>query len=198
MSDRPTVWMSCTTIGAMSPTARCDFWLQLDLFKIVEFRPLSKNQSLAELNGISRAEALTDLYGIDRSGRSYKGYDLYSLLAGRIFLLLPLWPVLVIGRIAGGIGPWVYRYVAAHRTAWSASAKSPRGIRQNVPAGQQAASNGPHEPVSCHCPRLRPHVPDHVRRIRRAATRGALRALVQQDRRKCRRRSSEWLRSPSD
>ena len=87
----------------------------VDLFAIVEFRPLSKSLSLAEQNGIGRTQALTDLSAIDRSGRCHQGYDLYSLLAGRIFLLLPLWPILVIGRIAG-VGPRDYRYVARRRT----------------------------------------------------------------------------------
>jgi len=48
------------------------------------------------------------LIGVDRDGRARTGYDVLILLSWRILLLLPLWPLLVLGRL-GGIGPRLYR-----------------------------------------------------------------------------------------
>jgi len=86
-----------------------------DLFKIILFRPLSKNYALAEAHGISRAEGLTNLCGIDRHGRVHRGFALCYLLVRRMLLLMPLWPILWVARLTG-IGPRIYAYVAARRT----------------------------------------------------------------------------------
>jgi hypothetical protein len=60
----------------------------VDLFKIVEFVPVSQ-----------RTDAAGRMHGIDASGHMIAGYDLFLLLAGRIALLLPLWPFLAIGQL---------------------------------------------------------------------------------------------------
>ena len=74
------------------------FLARADLFGIVSFRPLSRHQELLAKHGISSGDALQDLYGIDRSGRVFAGYDLYTELARRMLLLVPAWPLLVLGR----------------------------------------------------------------------------------------------------
>ena len=90
------------------------FLARADLFGIVSFRPLSRHRDLLEKHGISSGEALQDLYGIDQSGRVFAGYDLYAELARRMFLLVPAWPALVVGRWLR-IGPLAYRWIAARR-----------------------------------------------------------------------------------
>jgi len=104
----------------------------VDLFMIVELRPLSSSLALAEANGIGHTTPLTDLFGIDRAGRLYRGYELYVLLARRILLLLPLWPILLIGR-ASGIGPWLYTYAAARRRERFGVRETPTFTPQAVP-----------------------------------------------------------------
>jgi hypothetical protein len=60
--------------------------------------------------------ALQDLIGVDDSrGSSFVGYDLYVQLTRRIFLLMPFYPLLVMGKWIG-IGPAIYRQVAKYRT----------------------------------------------------------------------------------
>lgn len=90
------------------------FVSRADLFGVVAFRPLSRNQELLSKHGIAAGDALQDLYGIDRRGRVFKGYDLYTELARRVLLLVAAWPLLVIGRRLR-IGPWIYRWIAARR-----------------------------------------------------------------------------------
>lgn len=90
------------------------FLSRADLFGIVSFRPLSRHQELLRKHGISTGDALQDLYGIDRSGRVFTGYDLYTELARRMLLLVPAWPVLVLGRWLR-VGPLAYRWIAARR-----------------------------------------------------------------------------------
>lgn len=90
------------------------FLSRADLFGVVSFRPLNRNQELLARHGISTGEALQDLYGIDRSGRVFTGYDLYAELARRMLLLVPARPLLVIGRWLR-VGPLVYRWIAARR-----------------------------------------------------------------------------------
>jgi predicted DCC family thiol-disulfide oxidoreductase YuxK len=90
------------------------FLSRADLFGVVSFRPLSRNQELLGKHGISAGDALQDLYGIDRRGRVFKGYDLYTELARRVFLLVAAWPPLAVGRWLL-LGPVIYRWIAARR-----------------------------------------------------------------------------------
>ena len=53
---------------------------RVDLFGVVSFRPLGRDQELLSKRGISAGDALQDLYGIDRRGRVFRGYDLYAEL----------------------------------------------------------------------------------------------------------------------
>lgn len=88
----------------------------IDLFAIARFRPLSKNLPLAASHGIDHAQAMTDLYAIDaRRGRTYAGYAFYTEIAKRLFLALPFYPLLILGRLIW-IGPAAYRYIADRRT----------------------------------------------------------------------------------
>lgn len=88
----------------------------LDIFRRVELRPVSKNQQWLSEHGISEADALTDLYGVEplRGDRQSAGYDFYITLARNVFLLLPVYPILLLGK-ATGIGPWIYRLIADRR-----------------------------------------------------------------------------------
>jgi predicted DCC family thiol-disulfide oxidoreductase YuxK len=88
----------------------------IDLFAIARFRPLSKNIAMAASHGIDQAQAMTDLYAIDaRRSRNYAGYDFYLEVAKRVFLALPFYPFLLLGRLIW-IGPAAYRYIADRRT----------------------------------------------------------------------------------
>lgn len=99
----------------------CDRTIQfiklVDIFGRVQMRPLSKNGAWLTSVGIDPADAQKDLYGY-KSGSSAspsKGYDFYLLLTRDVLLLLPLYPVLLIGSFLGG--RLVYRFVADRRTA---------------------------------------------------------------------------------
>lgn len=86
----------------------------IDVFRRVEFRPLSKNLSFARDHNVSEEEAMADLVGITDEGAIFRGYDLYIRLASQVLFLLPLWPILVLGK-ALYVGPVVYRYIAVRR-----------------------------------------------------------------------------------
>lgn len=88
----------------------------LDIFRRVELRPVSKNVQWLKDHGISEDVAMTDLYGIEaRNGnRKSAGYDFYITLTRNVFLLLPAYPILLIGKVTG-IGPRIYRMIADRR-----------------------------------------------------------------------------------
>ncbi|MCQ1839319.1 thiol-disulfide oxidoreductase DCC family protein [Neorhizobium galegae] len=87
----------------------------VDLFKRVHLKPLSKNIPWLLEVGIDPDDAQKDLYAVDASnGKAVKGYEFYVLLSKHVFLLLPLHPLLIVGRYLGG--PAVYRFVAERRT----------------------------------------------------------------------------------
>lgn len=92
--------------------------LALDIFRVLQFRPLSKNIGLAHAVGLSEAEALRDLYGYDRRRNGlYSGYGLYAELSKRLLLLVILAPLLLLGRWTG-VGPLLYRIIADRRRRW--------------------------------------------------------------------------------
>ena len=97
----------------------------VDLFKVLQFRPLSQNIDFANSHGISHASALEDLYCVDDQGRVMGGYEFYLTVTGRIFLLIPFWPALWLGKVTR-LGPVMYRYIAARRIALS-------GVCQRMP-----------------------------------------------------------------
>jgi predicted DCC family thiol-disulfide oxidoreductase YuxK len=86
----------------------------LDRFHRLDFRPISRNIELAASYGISEQEALTDLVGIAPKRSPLRGYDLYAEISRRVVLALPLFPVLLAGRVIG-IGPTIYRFIADRR-----------------------------------------------------------------------------------
>lgn len=108
----------------------CDRTVQfitlVDIFNRIQLRPVSKNlEQLTEL-GVSEDEALTDLYGL-RSGDQTlaKGYDFYLLLCKSIVVLWPFYPLLLLGKLIG-LGPRVYRFIAARRVKLFGVCELPR------------------------------------------------------------------------
>jgi len=92
----------------------------LDVFDVVDARPLSADSDAGRMAAWGTAEGggrQLRLVGIgaDRRGRS--GYDALVLLAGRVFLLLPFWPILAAVRA-------IRRLVAAQRSHRSEPAAS--------------------------------------------------------------------------
>lgn len=67
-------------------------------------------------HGIDPSHAQTDLYGVEAAGKGHieKGYEFYVLLTKHVLLLLPFYPLLVVGRYIGG--PAIYRFIADRRT----------------------------------------------------------------------------------
>jgi hypothetical protein len=64
--------------------------LALDVFNVVQPRPVSKNTERLIEVGLSQRDALTDLYAWDESrGRLVGGFDFYLLLTQRVLILLP-------------------------------------------------------------------------------------------------------------
>jgi predicted DCC family thiol-disulfide oxidoreductase YuxK len=94
-----------------------NFLRRMDIFKRIELKPLSLHRAWLQSMGISHEEAMIDLYGIDLSAnnRTYVGYDLYLHLSKILFLLIPIFPVLLLGKILG-LGPRLYRWIAVRRT----------------------------------------------------------------------------------
>lgn len=88
----------------------------VDIFNRVELRPLSKNTEWLIHHKIDPADAQKDLYAVrsDRNSEAVKGYDFYLLLTREILLLLPFYPLLLIGQFFGG--RTIYRAVAKRRT----------------------------------------------------------------------------------
>ena len=89
----------------------------LDIFGRVELKPVSKNHDWLREMDIDPTRALSDLYGVETNAdnRTTYGYDFYITLTRNIFLLLPAYPFLLIGKWIG-IGPMIYRYIADRRT----------------------------------------------------------------------------------
>lgn len=89
---------------------------RLDLFGRLEFRPIRRNLDFAGKHGVTLEEGLIDLVGIEaRTGKRLESYNLYSDIARRLIVLWPLAPVLLLGKLFG-IGPRIYRWIAARRT----------------------------------------------------------------------------------
>ncbi|WP_431323482.1 thiol-disulfide oxidoreductase DCC family protein [Rhizobium sp. YTU87027] len=88
----------------------------IDLFRRVELRPLSTNTAWLVSYGIDPGDAQKDLYAIDaaRTNNPVKGYDFYLFLSSHVLLLLPIYPILLVGKYLGG--PAIYRFVAERRT----------------------------------------------------------------------------------
>lgn len=88
----------------------------VDLFNRVELKPLSQNSEWLLRHGIDPTDAQKDLYAVDtgRGNLAAKGYEFYILLSRHVVLLLPLLPVLIVGKYLGG--PAIYRFIGARRT----------------------------------------------------------------------------------
>ena len=104
-------------------TVRTLRWV--DIFTVLSFRPLSMHKEEVERYSVSIDFALRDLVGRDPStGTLFAGYALYLEITRRLLLLIPLYPVLVLGRLAG-VGPAVYRRIADNRTRWFGVCRRP-------------------------------------------------------------------------
>lgn len=90
----------------------------VDVFRVLHFKPLSRNGDALAALGVSQEAALQDLYGFDsRTGVTYSGYGFYIAVAKRLLLLAWLLPFALLGKYTG-VGPAVYRFVAAKRILW--------------------------------------------------------------------------------
>lgn len=87
----------------------------LDIFSRVKLKPVSQNHKQLKALGIDPGDALTDLYGVCDGDKTIKfGYDFYILLARKIVLLWPFYPLLMAGEIMG-LGRSIYRKIASRR-----------------------------------------------------------------------------------
>jgi len=88
----------------------------VDVFNRVDLKPLSKNHEWLVTHGIDPDDAQKDLYGvkIGPNSRPAKGYDFYLMLSREVLILLPLYPILLIGQLFGGRS--IYRFIADRRT----------------------------------------------------------------------------------
>jgi predicted DCC family thiol-disulfide oxidoreductase YuxK len=119
------------------------FLSRVDLFRVIRFHPLSRSRALLEQHGIDTNEALRDLYGIDEAnGRFYKGYALYTMLSARLLLLVPAWPVLVAGRLAG-LGPAIYSWIAQRRIRMFGVCELPAPLPSRDPILPKRGSDDP-------------------------------------------------------
>lgn len=91
------------------------FITMIDWFSVVQLRPMSQSDEEIKASGLTKEAVFNDLHGYDSAtGRIYAGYDLYLQLAARIFVLVPLFPLLLVWKILR-IGPPVYSYIATRR-----------------------------------------------------------------------------------
>lgn len=129
----------------------------LDWFGRVELKPLSENQEWIVSKGIDPQAAMHDLYGVEaRAGdRLSHGYDLYITLTRNVFLLLPAYPILLLGKVLG-VGPMIYRFVADRRTRLFGVCQLPgpkpeqRLVRAGASSGRAIAKADPIVSVGWH------------------------------------------------
>ena len=86
----------------------------IDVFRTIEFAPLSKNIERMRVHGVTEDLAQTDMVGVFEGGTLHQGYDLYLALSTRVLFLAPFWPLLKLGALTR-IGPAIYRYIANRR-----------------------------------------------------------------------------------
>lgn len=103
----------------------------IDLFDVVSFTPLSRNAHFSEKLGVDLEGLRRDLYGWDsNSNEIHSGYNFYIFLSKRIFLLWPLYPLLLLGRLVK-VGPFIYRVVADRRIQLFGVCKLPSNLSQS-------------------------------------------------------------------
>lgn len=132
-----------------------NFIRRLDLFGRIELRPVSQNHEWLQERGISATDALTDLYGVEAtSGEINSGYDFYVRLTRKLFLLWPVYPVLLLGRFLK-VGPMVYRVIADRRTklfgvCQMATPKPNVRVKSNISADRDIGFGNPLLPLVVH------------------------------------------------
>jgi len=86
----------------------------IDVFRTIEFAPLSKSIERMRAHGMTEDQAQTDMIGVFEGGKLHQGYDLYLALSTRVLFLTPFWPLLKLGALTR-IGPAIYRNIADRR-----------------------------------------------------------------------------------
>ena len=71
----------------------------IDVFRTIEFAPLSKNIERMRVHGVTEDLAQTDMVGVFEGGTLHQGYDLYLALSTRVLFLAPFWPLLKLGTL---------------------------------------------------------------------------------------------------
>lgn len=103
----------------------------VDVFRVIQVDERDAWSREAAKRGQVPEAVASGFAGLDASGRLLVGYDLLRVLAGRILLLLPFWPLLSIGRL-GGIGPRMYRRLFDDTAS---PGSTPEGAATVVPSG---------------------------------------------------------------
>jgi len=87
----------------------------LDIFGMIELKPISKNKLYLTKINLKKEDALSDLYGLRMSdGLLFSGYNFYYQLSKTLVLLWPFSVIIYTGK-AFSIGPKVYSYIAKRR-----------------------------------------------------------------------------------
>ncbi len=128
----------------------------VDVFGRVKLKPLSQNKDWLIGHGIDPSDALTDLYGVEAAGKGQieKGYEFYVLLTKHVLLLLPFYPLLVVGRFIGG--PAIYRFIADRRTRLFGVCERPSAkpdyavLAPGAQAARRIGGRDPIVPISMH------------------------------------------------
>lgn len=81
--------------------------------KALDLRGTLRVEPLQEAQGVDREALLRELHVLDGE-RVHRGYRALLVLAGRLLLLWPLYPLLLAG-LALGLGPRLYRALAERR-----------------------------------------------------------------------------------
>jgi len=87
----------------------------VDVFDIVKLKPISKNNDALKALNITLDDAINDLYGVVSKNNNVKfGYDFYLLIARKVVLLWPLYPIIYLGKLFT-VGPFIYNEIAKRR-----------------------------------------------------------------------------------
>jgi predicted DCC family thiol-disulfide oxidoreductase YuxK len=138
--------------------ATVTFIKRVDVFRTIELLPISKSNAWLSRYNVSHDAGMKDLHGVDPSnpGSIYKGYTLYIELTKRMPVLIPVYPILLVGKFTG-IGPFIYSWVAVRRTRIFGVCELPRVKAEYPLPGSGAVAevdlnrNDIVIPMSLHC-----------------------------------------------
>lgn len=90
----------------------------LDVFEVLNFKPISSSSDELNQRGINIEDALIDLYAWDsEKNKAISGYELYYSLSQKLVLLWPLFPIMLVGKYSK-IGVLMYKKIADNRVKW--------------------------------------------------------------------------------